>query len=567
MDKLIRNKYWWLIALLVLVGINWAASLLHWRLDLTQEKRYTLSPATIRLLDNLDDKVTITVFLEGDMPAGFRKLTNSTRELLQEFRESAVSHIQFNFVRPSAPTADSTGTLSMDSLMSLGLKPTNVRVRARIGEGEENRYLFPGALVTYKDRVEVVDLLQGQDMMGGLQSLNNAEALLEFKFAQAIQKLTIETPPVVGYLLGNGEPFSYNVYDLIQRTLKPGYGFGFVPIDSVPLIPMDFDVLLVVKPTSPFSDAQKLKLDQYVMQGGKIIWLIDKLYAEMDSLLRKQSDFVAFDRGLNLDDLLFRYGARINGDLLQDLECDQLPLAVGSFGDRPQLELLPWQYFPLLSGYSHHPISDNLDKVLSIFPNSLDTVKAPGIRKTVLLASSPNARLLTTPAIVSLNSVKTEDDLKTFNKPHIPVAVLLEGRFSSLYANRLSKGIMDTLAGLYGQPFRAAPVNENKMIVVADADIVSNVFTQKEGPLPMGYNQFTNYQYANREFFLNCVEYLVNPSGIMETRSKRFALRSLDPVRVEEDKTAWQLFSLAGPVALIALFGFGYQWLRKKKYQ
>lgn len=566
MDKLVKSKYWWLAALLLLIGINWLASLLHTRLDLTAEKRYTLSPATVRLLERLDDRVTITVFLDGEMPAGFRKLSNSTRELLREFRGIAVSRLQFSFTRP-ASGEDSTGTLSMDSLMALGLRPTNVRVRAKEGEGEEQRYLFPGALVSYKGRTEAIDLLQGQDMMGGIQSLNNAEALLEFKFAHAIQKLTIEKPPVVGYLVGNGQPLSYNVYDLIERTLKPNYGFGFVPIDSVPLIPMDFDALLVVKPAKPFTDGQKLKLDQYVMQGGKVIWLIDKLYAEMDSLLRKQSDFVAFDRGLNLDDLLFRYGVRINGDLLQDLECDQLPLVVGNYGDRPQMDLQPWQYFPLLAGYSGHPISDNLDHVLSIFPNSIDTVKVNGIRKTVLLASSSNARLLTTPAIVSLNSVKTEDDLKTFNRSHVPVAVLLEGRFSSLYANRLSQGMLDTLAGVYGQAFRAAPVANNKMIVIADADIVSNVFSQKEGPLPMGYNQFTNYQYANKDFFLNCIEYLVNPSGILDTRSKNFTLRSLDPAKVEENRTAWQLANTAVPVLLILLFGSVYQLLRKKKYR
>ncbi|QEC40874.1 gliding motility-associated ABC transporter substrate-binding protein GldG [Pseudobacter ginsenosidimutans] len=565
MKKILQSKYWWLACILALVAINYIATLIPVRIDLTQEKRYTLSPATKKLIKGLGDRVSITVFLDGEMPAGFKKLANSTREMLQEFKELSAANIQFSFEKPVSQAL--AGEISADSLMKLGLRPTNVRVRAKAGEAEEQRYLFPGAIISYDDKVEAVDLLQGQDMTGGMQSLNNAEALLEYKFAHAIQKLTANKVPNVGYLIGNGQPLSYNVYDLIERTLKPAYGFGFVPIDSVPFIPHDFDALLVVKPTVPFNDEQKLKLDQYVMQGGKIIWMIDRLYAEMDSLMRRQSDFIAYDRNLNLDDLLFKYGVRINGDLVQDLQCDQLPMVVGNYGDKPQMDLQPWQYFPLLTSYNNNPVSGNMDRVLSIFPNSIDTVKAPGINKTILLASSANSRVLATPALVSLSSVKTEDDIKTFNRQHIPIAVMLEGRFTSLYTNRVSQGVLDTMAGLYKQPFRAATAEESKMIVIADGDIVANVFTQKEGPLPMGYNQFTNYQYANRDFFINCVEYLVNPSGILDTRAKNYTLRLLDPAAVEESKTTWQLINIAGPVALILLFGMIYQALRKKKYQ
>lgn len=565
MKKILQSKYWWLACILGVVAINYIATLVPVRADLTQEKRYTLSSATKKLIKGLGDRVTITVFLDGEMPAGFKKLANSTREMLQEFKELSATNIQFSFEKPVAEAL--AGEISTDSLMKLGLRPTNVRVRAKAGEAEEQRYLFPGALLSYDGSTVAVDLLQGQDMTGGIQSLNNAEALLEYKFAHAIQKLTTDKVPNIGYLVGNGEPLSYNVYDLIERTLKPSYGFGFVPIDSVKFIPSEFNALLVVKPTVPFSDEQKLKLDQYVMQGGKVIWLIDKLYAEMDSLMRRQSDFVAFDRGLNLDDLLFKYGVRINGDLVQDLQADQLPMVVGNYGDKPQMDLQTWPYFPLLSAYNNNPVSGNMDRVLSIFPNSLDTVKAPGIRKTVLLASSANSRTLVTPAIVSLNSLKTEDDQKTFNRQHIPIAVLLEGRFTSLYTNRLSQSMMDTMAGLYKQPFRAATAEESKMIVVADGDIVANVFTQKEGPLPMGYNQFTNYQYANREFLLNSIEYLVNPSGILDTRSKSYELRQLDPAAVEESKTLWQLINIGGPVLLVLLFGVISQAMRKKKYQ
>jgi gliding-associated putative ABC transporter substrate-binding component GldG len=324
---------------------------------------------------------------------------------------------------------------------------------------------------------------------------------------------------------------------------------------------------MIVKPTKAFSDKQKLKIDQYIMNGGKVIWLIDRLDASLDSLMRKQSDFVAFDFGLNLDDQLFKYGVRINPDLVQDLQCDQLPLVVGNFGDKPQTQLQSWPYFPLLSSYSGNPIAKNLDMVLSMFPNSIDTVKVNGVKKTVLLATSANTRTLSTPAMVSLNSLKTEEDMKTFNRANIPIAVLLEGRFSSLYTNRLSQATMDTMAGLYKQPFRATSGEDGKMIVISDGDIAINAFTKKQGPLAMGFNQFTNYQYANKDFLLNSIEYLVNPSGILETRAKDYTLRLLDPEKVEEGRTPWQIINIGAPVLLVMLFGFIYQALRKRKYK
>jgi len=566
MNKILASKIWWLILLIVLAGINYLASIAHARIDLTQEKRYTLSPATKNLLKGLHDKVSITVLLTGDMPAGFKKLSNSTQEMMQEFKELAGSNIQFKFEKPGEGLSDTAKEKLQLHLDSLGLKPTNVKVQVKAGESKEERLVYPGALVKYKDREVAVDLLQGQNMNGGVSSLNNAEALLEYKFARSIQKVTTDTVPAIGYLFGNGEPLNYNVYDLVDRTLKEEYRFGFVPIDSVPVIPQVFNALVIVKPTKSFSDQQKLKIDQYIMHGGKVIWLIDRLYAEMDSLMRSHSDFVAFDRNLNLDDLLFKYGVRINDNLVQDLQCDKIPLVVGNYGNQPQMQLVPWPYFPLLSGYSGHPIAKNLDNVLSIFPNSIDTIKN-NIHKTILLASSESSRIISTPAIVTLNSIKTEDDLKTFNQSFIPVAVLLEGRFSSLYTNRLSQATMDTLAGLYRQPFRAATEKESKMIVVSDADIVSNVVTANQGPLPMGFNQFTNYQYANKDFFLNCIQYLTDSSGILETRSKDFTLRLLDTKKTEEERNKWQLMNIGLPIVAVLLFGFIYQAVRKRKYQ
>lgn len=565
MEKILRSKYGWIIAIIALVVINYIASVVHARYDLTSEKRYTLSTPTKNLLNGLKEPVNITVFLEGDMPAGFKQLSNSSRELLEEFRELSRNNINIKFERPGEGLNDTARVAYINYISdSLGIKPTNVKVTAKAGEAQEERLVYAGAIVSSGGRNLPVNFLQGQSLTGGYESLNNAEALLEYKFANAIDKITRDSVPVIGYLIGNGQPLTYNVYDLIENTLKPDYGFGFLPIDSVPVIPQDFDALMIVKPTSGFTDDQKLKLDQYIMNGGKVIWMIDKLYAEMDSLMRKQGDFIAFDRNLNLDDLLFKYGVRINSDLLQDLQAEKIPLVVGNYGNQPQMQLVPWPYFPLLSNYNDHPISKNLDNVLSIFPNSMDTVVADGVKKTYLLSSSQSARILSTPAMVSLNSVQTEADLRTFTKSNVPVAVLLEGKFSSLYSNRIPVAVAQQMQAM-GQPFKNRS-EENSMIVVADADIVTNVFTQEEGPLPMGYNQFTQVQHANKDFLLNCIEYLVNPKGVLEARSKDIALRLLDPKKVEQEKTTWQLVTVVIPVLIVLAGALLYQVLRKRKY-
>jgi gliding-associated putative ABC transporter substrate-binding component GldG len=406
----------------------------------------------------------------------------------------------------------------------------------------------------------------GKSGMDEETTLNYSEALLEFRFADAIDKVTRKEFPIVAYLAGNGEPLPPNpiVKDLFV-TMSSNYRFGVIDLKNGRLDADTVNAIMIVKPSQLFTETEKLKIDQYVMHGGKVIWFVDKLYAEMDSLLRVQSDFVAYDKNLNLDDILFKYGVRINGDLLQDLKSAKQPLVVGQMGNQPQIERLPFPYYPLLSSPSTHPIAKNMDDVLSIFPGSIDTVKAPGIKKTVLLASDTNSRTLSTPAIVSLQSVKNENDLRTFNKSYIPVAVLLEGKFTSLFANRLTNELKDSLSIFSNKPFIQAGDKEGKQVVVSDGDIVTNVVTQSEGALPMGVQQYENYPFANKEFLLNAVEYLVNPNGVLESRSKDFTLRLLDKQKVMTEKTKWQVINIGLPIFLVMLFGWVYQ-LRRRKY-
>ena len=563
--NLLSNKFYWIILLLVVIAVNWLAELVPVRLDLTAEGRYTLSSPTRKLLNTIEEPIQIDVLLSGDLPAGFKKLASSTEDLLREFKAVGKSNLRFQFIKPGEGLNDTAKAILYDSLSQLGLNPTNIKAQTKEGEGQEERLVFPGAVIQHKGRTTAIDLLQGVSAAGGLESLNTAEALLEFKFANAIKQLNQDTVPLIGYLVGNGQPLTYQVQDLIENVLRKNYAFRILPIDSVPLIPSVFDALVIAKPTLAFSDVQKIKLDQYVMQGGKLLWMIDKLYAEMDSLQRTQNEFIAFDRGLELDDLLFRYGVRINQDLLQDLNADKMPSVIGSVGGKPQIQLLPWFYNPLLSSYSGHPIAKNLDYVLTQFPNTLDTVEAKGIRKTILLASSQQARTLETPAKVSWNSVQSEEDFNTFNKSHVPVAVLLEGKFSSHYSNRLSTEQREAISSM-GQPYTAQSP-ESKMIVIADGDIALNTVTQNEGPLPMGMNSYTKFQFANRDFIQNSIEYLVDESGILETRSKDFSLRLLDQKKLEESKTNWQLINIVVPILLLIAFGWAFHYFRKLRYQ
>jgi gliding-associated putative ABC transporter substrate-binding component GldG len=562
--KAIRSRFGWVWVLLLLISANLALSFLPFRLDLTAERRYTLSEPVKEMLKGLDDGVSVTVLLDGDMPAGFRRLSGSAEDMLNAFRRAAPGAVSFRFERPGIGMDDSSRIILYDSLQRLGVNPTNVKAQTKKGESAEETLVFPGAVVSYKGREAGVDFLQGVGS-AGLDALNRSEALMEYKLAEAIRKVSRDTVPMVGYLAGNGEPLDLRVYDLIERTLRPNYGFRILPIDSVSSIPTVFRALCVVKPLVPFTETQKFKIDQYVMNGGRVVWMLDRLYAGLDSLERSEGQFIAFDLGLNLEDLLFKYGVRINTDLVQDLQNDGIPSVVGKVGDKPQIQVLPWPYHPLLRDPVGHPVTRNLDYVVSQFPHSIDTVKSPGIRKTILLTTSPNSRILQTPARVEWNSIRKEEDLREFNRGSVPVAVLLEGGFTSLYANRLSQSLSDSMAAA-GRPFLPSASAPNRMAVVADGDLALNPVSQQDGPLSMGMNGYTRQSYANRDFLLNLLTYLTDDSGILEARGKDYTLRLLDPEKVEREKTFWQVFNIAAPILTVLLFLAGFRAWHRRRY-
>lgn len=548
----------------VIVAINVAAGYFHTRFDLTAEKRYTLAPSTRDLLRKLDAPVQIEVYLKGKYPAGFRQLSNATRELLEEFQQYGGNNIRFSFLNPGSDLPDSMRAAFQDTLMARGILPFNLQVQDDGKDSYAEKLIFPGAIIKYKDHETAVNLLKSQGGMDPMQALNSSEALLEYKFANAIYQLQQPHRPLIGYMLGHGEPEGPDVYDAL-KTLHELYQVDTVNLATTPMIPGEFDALLFVRPTQTFSDADKLKIDQYVMQGGNIAWFIDNLTASADSL--RGRDFVAFDRNLQLEDLLFKYGARVNPDLVQDLRADIIPLVVGHMGDKPQIQPVPFPFFPLLSSTNAHPIVKNLDLMMSRFAGSVDTMAGGDVHKTILLTTSENSRLVRSPVQISLESVQQQPNPRDYRVRNIPVAVLLEGRFSSLYRNRLGPDAQQQWQSATGTPFRAQADTAGKMLVAGDADLVMNAVSRKNGPLQMGVNEFNpDYQFANREFFLNGMDYLASKSPVMETRNKELTLRLLDGEKVRRDKTQWQVLAFALPIGAILLFAMVFQYLRQRKY-
>ena len=582
MQQILKHKYA-LLGMLVIFGLLlYLSTLLFYRIDLTAEKRYSLTNSTINLLNDLDSTITIRVFLTGDLPADYKKLSLATKELLDEFRIISHNHVQISFEKPGENiTNDTAKVILYDSLSRLGVVFEQTQTIASKAEKQTNQLIIPTALVSFRSTQKpiAIDLRSSRKIYKQYNVItdnpqedveatrNAAEALLEYKFADAINKLTRKYIPVVAYLVGNGEPIDRKVNDL-GESLRNEYRLAVFDLKQAYPNPSLIDALIIVKPTQPFTEEDKLKLDQFVMNGGHIIWFIDKLHAELDSLMRSNAQYTAFDRGLELDDILFKYGVRINANLVQDLNCSKLPFVVGKKADgSPNMQRIPWPYYPFISAHNKNPISNNLDRVLPIFPSGIDTVKAPGILKTILLSTDTNSRAISSPAIVDINSVKGEEDLRSFNASNIPVAVLLEGNFNSLFANRVGKNVTDSVLRITGRPFLIKATKPGKQIVVSDADIVTNSISPTSGPLPMGLLPLENYRFANREFFLNSIDYLVSKTNLFESRNKDFILRLLDKVKVEEQKTKWQLINILLPILMVVFFGFVFQYLRKRKYE
>lgn len=544
------------IGLLIIIAINLLGSYYFVRFDLTSEKRFTLTPATRNLLHELDDYVHFKVYLEGDFPAGFKRLRNQTREMLDEFRAHS-SFITYEFINPTIKGDMERTEENYTMLVNSGLQPTQLQVQTE--DASSQQVIFPGAIASYQGKENSLSLLQDQMGMSSENVINISTMALEYNLASTIHKLTLESKPVVAFLEGNQELESIDMADIITR-LQEFYDVGRLSLNGDVASLKGVNTLVVAQPLQEFEEQDKFVIDQFVMHGGSVLWLVDPVYASMDSL-QVAPETLGMAWPLNLDDMLFRYGVRLNTDLIMDMQATPIPITTGYMGDRPQITMLPWFYFPLVTPASDHPVVKNLNAVRTEFISSIDTIAAEGVKKTVLLQSSPYSRLVQTPVNISFDILENPVDENLYNQGPQPMAVLLEGTFQSVFTNRSSP--VDSVPPDFQ---RKDTSNTTAMIVVADGDLIRNQFDNRGQPLPLGYDRYLEETFGNADFVLNAINYLNDDSGIMEARNREVRLRLLDKNKVNPQKLTIQLVNISLPVIFLFIFGFLRFFLRKRKY-
>jgi len=563
MEATIPSKNNGLRKLLTVVGVlfilNFAGHFFFKRFDLTSDKRYTLSETSLIIIQEVKEPLYIDVFLEGNFPGEFKKLQTETQQLLEEFK-AYNSNIIFQFVNPLEKEEERDQI--MQSFLDRGLTPLNVTVDDKGKQTQE--VVFPWAVVTYNNKSSKVPLLK--NMMGAstAEKVVSSVQHLEYAFANAFNTVSKSKEKKVAIIKGNGELHDLLIADFV-KSVRENYYIGTFTLDSVVKNPNNtlkylkkYDLAVIAKPTEAFSDAEKQVLDQFIMSGGKTIWLLDQVNMDMDSLYTDTGSNLAYPRDLNLNDMLFKYGVRIKPDLIKDIQAAPIALATGKQGNATQYTQYPWLFSPAVYPDGKNPIVTNLDVLKFEFANPIELLKND-IKKTVLLHSSKYSKLVGTPFEVNLNMVGDRPEPNDFppNVGTIPVAVLMEGKFHSVYENRVLP---------FKEPTFTPIGKANKMIVISDGDMIRNQFDKNFQPLELGYDKWTNNMYANKEFLLNCVNYLLDDNGLINIRSKEVDLPILDKEKVHERYTFSQIITVGLPIVLLAIFGLVFTFLRKRKY-
>lgn len=541
-------------AVAFVVLINLIAANNFFRIDLTEEKRFTVKPATRDMLASLDDNVYVEVYLEGELNAGFRRFQRSIRETLEEFRIYSNNKVNYTFIDPATAMSKQAQNEFIRALGEKGITATNVVERV---DGETSaRLIFPGALVSYGGFETGVMLLKGNDAQSPEEEINQSIEGVEFELANAIYKLFNTDRKRVGLLTGHGELDSLDIA-AFNNALLEQYDVRKVNLSRRSDLDT-YNAVVVIKPRTAFSEADKYKLDQFVMRGGKLVFLLDRSNASMDNVSDENSLAIPLD--LNLDDMLFRYGVRMNHDLIQDRNSSLYPIVTGESGGKPRMQMLEWPFFPLINHFADHPVTRNLDAVLTRFVSSIDTVKAEGVRKTPLLMTSEYSRVVATPSNISVNELLTKVSPEEFRAGSRTVGYLLEGKFTSLFRNRFAP------EGLTSGP--AMEFSENAAIVViADGDIARNEINSRTGQAqPLGFDPFSNYTFANQDLLMNIMAYLTDEDGLITVRSKEVKIRPLDRQRISSEKVKWQVINLVLPVVAVVMLGVFRAWYRKRKF-
>ncbi len=556
-----------LIAIPIFVIIGILSNFIFTKFDLTDDKRFTLSDPSIEALGNVREVLDIKIFLEGDLPANFKRLQNAAEEMLDDFR-SYSGWIEYEFNNPTEGSIDEVQA-NVQALGKQGIEPVSIKIPGV--DKREIKYIYPYAQISYRGRHTTINLLE--PIGAGISeqaALSKSINLLEFKIINAIQKLESAYRPIITYTTGHGELEPLQFADL-RQSLFAYYEVGALNLDSLTVIDQKVNILMVPKPRSKLSDKHLFKIDQYVMNGGKVIWALDVMDMRLDSLARQGgASYIASEMpsAEGIGNLLFKYGLRIRpSNFVFDVESSKIPLQTGVQGNTPKFELFPWYYHPIVSPKSEHPIVKGLDRINLFFPTVIDTSIGvrTNLRKEVLLSSSRNTRIRPNTHRFSFDEVNIDPKSLEYNSPEQPLAVLLEGVFPSAYRNRVSESMASGLAEI-GAEFKEESV-PTQMIVIADGDVMKNQVSVKDNQFSkLGYNRYENYTFANKDFMLNCIEYLMNDRGILESRSKEIELRLLDTVKAQKQKTFWQVLNLIVPIVILVLSGLVFTFIRKKRF-
>ncbi|MCK5820548.1 MAG: gliding motility-associated ABC transporter substrate-binding protein GldG [Bacteroidales bacterium] len=558
-----------LLLLVVVVLINLISHFVNHRFDLTQEKRYTLAPTTKNFLKDLDDVIYVKIYLEGNnLPAGFRSLQKATAELMDEFRVYSGTNLEFEFINPSESPDPTTRDEIYQQLAGDGMMYFNVTVDLDNGS-TANIPVFPSAMISYRTHGQQFDrpvnFFQGSSSNKiNDETINRAIESLEYEFISAMRVISREMVPRVAMITGHDELTELESNSLFI-ALSSFYRVEYINIENQLNALDEFNAIIVADPKSSFSEQDKFIIDQFIMRGGKVLWMVDAVKVDMN-VLADTNEVMSSSNGISLGDMLFDYGVKVNSTLIQDIQCAALPVNSASEGQAPQWQPVPFFYFPLISPNQENPITRNLNMIKMEFVSPLDTVgEDPEIKKTVLLSSSNHTRIRRQPVRVSFDDVNERPDLSRFPMRHLPVAVLLEGRFNSFYQNRLAEQWTEN------EFYEVLDSSQTptKMIVIGDGDVGRNYVSYQTGqprPQMLGYDRFYKYLYSNKDFLLNCMNYLLDDVGVMGVRSREVQLRLMQYEEITEKKLKWRLINLIVPVVLVLIFGIIYSIIRKKKY-
>jgi len=543
-----------LLATLSLIGLF--GNNYFFRLDLTEEKRYTLSPTTANLLAETTEEIYVELYLDGDLPPGFIRLRKAIIETLDEFKYQSGSGLTYRIIDPNQTSSERARNEFIQKLAEKGIPPTDVF--ATENARQVQRRVFPGAIVSYRGEELGVNFLKGGRMGSAEETLNQSIEGVEYELAVAIQQLSRPAKKRIGIVQGHSEWDSLDIAGL-TGLLKDRYDVFRMRLSDRPKV-IGFDALIVAGSKNKFSELDKYKLDQFLMSGGKLLFFLNSLYVNMDSATNAEQNNFAVAVDLNLDDMLFKYGVRINYNYIQDINSGFYPIVTGNFGDRPDIRLMPWPFYPVINNFANHPTVRNLDAVWTRFVSSIDTVKAEGISKYPLLMTSPYTRVIAAPAQVRINDVRdlTPSDFRSGTKA---VGYLLEGSFSSLYKNRFLPDMADN------SDFRADGF-PSQVLVVSDGDFVRNEkSTRTDQAFPVGFDPYDNQQFANGDFVINVLQHMLDEQQLILARNKTVQIRPLDRVKAEQEKTRWQILNITLPLVFVLFFGLIWQLFYRAKYR